>query len=169
MIKPHGSEKLNPLYVQDDKKREELINEARGLPSVTITSAASANAVMLGSGYFNPLKGYMNLAEAKSVASSMHLPDGLFFPVPILNLIEVPSGLQGAGRIALRDPNVSGNPILAIQQVEAIEKIDAAEKDEMTEQIFATMDENHPGVANFKKTGNYVVSGPIEVLNFSYF
>ena len=68
MIKPHGSETLNPLYVEDDAKRAELIKEAEGLPSITICSAAAGNAVMLGSGYFNPLTGYMNKADAMAVA-----------------------------------------------------------------------------------------------------
>jgi len=50
MIKPHGSNELNPLYVND----AQLLAKAESLPSVTLTSAAAANAVMLGSGYFNP-------------------------------------------------------------------------------------------------------------------
>ena len=58
LIKPHGSETLNPLYVMDDAKRAALVKEAEGLPSVVICSAAAANAVMLGGGYFNPLTGY---------------------------------------------------------------------------------------------------------------
>ena len=60
MIKPHGSDKLNPLYVADDAKRAALIKEAAGLPSIVISSAAAGNAVMMGSGYFNPLTGFMN-------------------------------------------------------------------------------------------------------------
>ena len=51
LIKPHGSDVLNPLYVSDDAQREALIAEARNLPSILVSSAAAANAVMLGSGY----------------------------------------------------------------------------------------------------------------------
>ena len=50
MIKPHGSEELRPLYVFDDKARADLATEAEGLPSLTLNSAAAANAVMLGAG-----------------------------------------------------------------------------------------------------------------------
>ena len=39
MIKPHGSETLNPLYVADDAKRAALLQEAAGLPSVVISSS----------------------------------------------------------------------------------------------------------------------------------
>ena len=62
MIKPHGSDTLNPLYVADEAKRAELLKEAEGLPKLLVCSQAAANAVMMGSGYFNPLTGYMNLA-----------------------------------------------------------------------------------------------------------
>ena len=44
MIKPHGSDTLNPLYVADDAKRAELEKEAEGLPSIVISSAAAGNA-----------------------------------------------------------------------------------------------------------------------------
>ena len=86
MIKPHGSDELNPLFVYDSQKHHELSHEAESLPSLMLNSAAAANAVMLGAGYFNPLTGYMNLADAMSVAETMHTTDGLFWPTPVLNL-----------------------------------------------------------------------------------
>ena len=169
LIKPHGSDTLNPLYVSDDKKRGELIKEAESLPSIVISSAAAANAVMLASGYFNPLKGFINLAESISVAEKMQLPSGLFWPVPIVNVVGDASAIKGAKRIALRDPSVEGNPVLAIQDVEAIEEISADQLKSMTEKIFGTLDPKHPGVAAFNSAGNVLISGPIQVLNYSYF
>ena len=80
MIKPHGADVLMPLYVADPSARESLFNEAKNLASITLSSAAAANAVMLGAGYFTPLSGYMNLADAVSVAESLHTADGLFWP-----------------------------------------------------------------------------------------
>ena len=71
MIKPHGSDKLNPLFVYDDAENDALAKEAEGLPSVMLSSASAANAVMLGAGYFNPLTGYMNKADALSVAATV--------------------------------------------------------------------------------------------------
>ncbi len=168
MIKPHGSEELNPLFVYDSEKRHALIAEAEGLPSLLLNSAAAANAVMLGGGYFNPLTGYMNLADALSVADNMHTCDRLFFPVPILNLT-AESGIEPGSRIALRDPNVEGQPVLAIMDVEAVETVTDDQIDIMAEKIFGTLDPGHPGVATFTGLGRTLLSGPIEVLNFSYF
>ncbi len=169
MIKPHGSDKLNPLYVLDDKKRAKLLKEAEGLPSIVVSSAAAANAVMMGAGYFNPLTGYMNAADAMSVAKDMKTTKGLFWPTPIVNMVKDASAIKGAKKIALKDPNVAGNPVLAIQEVEAIEEIKADQMKIMTQSIFRTDDPNHPGVNAFNTVGNIAISGPIQVLSYSYF
>lgn len=168
MIKPHGSDELNPLYVDDTEKRNALIAEAETLPSLLLNSAAAANAVMLAGGYFNPLTGYMNLADSLSVAEKMQTVDGLFFPVPIVNLTNE-SGVEAGSRIALRDPNVDGNPVLAIMDVDAVEQVSDEQIEFMAEKIFRTLDEKHPGVATFTGLGRTMLSGPIQVLNFSYF
>ncbi|MDH3633201.1 MAG: sulfate adenylyltransferase [Gammaproteobacteria bacterium] len=169
MTNPVGTDSLKPLYVSDETQRNALIEEARQLPSVEISSAAAANAVMLGGGYFTPLTGYMNLADALSAAERMHTVDGRFFPVPILNLVESIADIEDADRIALRDPNVDGNPVIAIQQVEAIELVNDEQMALMTEKVYRTTDNDHPGVAAFNSHGHYAISGPIQVLNFSYF
>lgn len=168
MIKPHGSDELNPLYIDDDAQRDALTAEAERLPSLLLNSAAAANAVMLAGGYFNPLTGYMNLADAMSVAENMRTTDGLFFPVPIVNMTDE-EGIELGDRIALRDPNVEGNPVLAIMNVAGLEQVTDEQIDFMAEKIFRTLDPNHPGVATFKSLGRTMVSGPIDVLNFSYF
>ena len=168
MISPHGSDTLNPLYVADDAARAALLAEAETLPSLLLNSAAAANAVMMGAGYFNPLTGYMNLADALSVAESMRTASGLFWPVPVLNLTRE-TGIEAGSRIALRDPNVDGNPVLAVMDVAAVETVTDAQIQGMAEKIFRTLDPKHPGVATFTGLGNTVLSGPIQVLNYSYF
>ena len=169
MIKPHGADELKPLFVYDTELHHSLNKEAETLPSLLVSSATAANAVMLGAGYFTPLTGYMNLADSLSVAEKLHTADGLFWPVPIVNLNSDISSIGDAKRIALRDPNVEGNPVLAIMDIEAIEEVSAEQIDFMAENIFGTLDGNHPGVAAFKGQGNILLSGTIQVLNFSYF
>jgi len=168
LIKPHGSDSLNPLLV-DATQRLALLQEAESLPSLLLNSAAAANAVMLGAGYFNPLSGYMNLADALSVSETLHTTGGLFWPVPVINLTKDISTISGASRIALRDPNTEGNPVMAIMDVAAIEEVSAEQIQFMAAEIFATTDPQHPGVATFNSLGNYLVSGDIQVLNLSYF
>jgi sulfate adenylyltransferase len=169
MIKPHGADVLMPLYVADSSARESLFNEANDLTSITLSSAAAANAVMLAAGYFTPLSGYMNLADAVSVAETLHTADGLFWPVPIVNLVESAEGISVGQRLALKDPNVEGQPVLAVMQVNAIETVSDQQMDAMVEQVFGTLDSEHPGVAAFTSQGRVLLSGPIEVLSYSYF
>ncbi|MFC1929305.1 sulfate adenylyltransferase [Chloroflexota bacterium] len=169
LIKPHGSDTLNPLYVEDNAKRAKLLKEAETLPSIIICSQAAANAVMLGSGYFNPLKGYMGLQESLKVAEKMQTNDGLFWPVPIVSVVKDASSVEGAKRIALKDPNVSGNPVIAIQDVRAIEEATEDQMKFMAEKVYGTLDEKHPGVAAWMSAGRTFISGPIQVLSYSYF
>ena len=168
MIQPHGSAELNPLYVSDAAKRTALLAEAETLPSLLLNSAAAANAVMLGAGYFNPLKGFMNLADSLSVAEKMQTTAGLFWPVPIVNITSDAS-VKAGSRIALRDPNVEGNPVLAIMDVKAVETVSDEQIKFMAEKIFGTLDPKHPGVGVFTTLGNTLLSGAIQVLNYSYF
>lgn len=169
LIKPHGSDTLNPLYVADDAKRADLLKEAKTLPSIVVCSQAAANAVMLASGYFNPLKGYMGLEESVKVAEKMQTKDGLFWPVPIVNVVKDASSVKGAKRIALKDPNVDGNPVIAIQDVQAIEEATEDQMKLIAEKVYGTLDEKHPGVAAWMSVGRTFISGPIQVLNYSYF
>jgi len=169
MIRPHDSDSLTPLLVEDSARRAALEAQAVKLPQLIISSAAAANAVMLGAGYFTPLTGFMNKADALSVATDMRTSDGLFWPVPVLNLVADGHGITVGSQIALRDPNVSGDPVIAIQKVEAVEELTDEEIDLITQKVYRTVDPEHPGVATFTSLGKFVISGPIEVLNFSYF
>ena len=172
MIKPYGSEILNPLFVKDEACRRMQLEEAEKIPSVVVSSAAAANAVMLGGGYFNPLNAYMNLADVMAVAEGMQMPSGLMWPTPVVNLLEgdaLSKELKAAPKIALRDPNVEGNPVIAIQSVDKIEQMSAEQISTVCTQIYGTSSTEHPGVAAFVYAGNTLISGTVEVLNFSYF
>ena len=169
MIKPHGSDSLMPLLVDDPARLEALRAEAADMPSMTLSSAAAANAVMLGAGYFTPLQGFMNKADALAVAENMKTGSGIFWPVPVVNLTADGNGVLPGARIALRDPNVAGHPVIAIQDVEAVEVLSEEDVDFIAQQVYRTNDEAHPGVATFASLGRVLVSGPIEVLNLSYF
>jgi len=171
MIKPHGADELQPLLV-DDARRAALEAEAASLPQVPVASGAAAAAVMLGSGYFTPLKGFMNKAELQSVADDMKTTDGLLWPTPVANIVPaaaLPAGVAAGSKIALLDPNVEGNPVIAVQEVTSVETISADELNAVSEKVFGTTDSEHPGVAAFTSMGDTVLAGPIEVLNFSYF
>ncbi len=169
LIGPHGANALKPLLVSDEKKRRYLSSESLSLPSTIMSSAAAGNAVMLAGGYFTPLTGFMNKADALHIGRSMTTTNGLFWPTPVLNLVKDTGSISPGDHIALRDPNVDGNPVLAIQTVQSIDRFSRAEIQELAEAVYGTSDRDHPGVADFLSQGDLALSGPVQVLNYSYF
>jgi sulfate adenylyltransferase len=167
LIKPHGAEALIPRIATGERLAA-LTQEATDLKAITLSSAAAANAVMLAAGYFTPLSGYMDRADALGVASDLRTTKGLFWPVPVLNMVQEFTGEVG-DRIALRDPNVDGNPVLAVMDITGIDSLSDNDMSLMTREIFCTEDPAHPGVATFNSQGRVLLSGPVEVLNYSYF
>ena len=169
MIKPHGSEQLTPKIVNTDEERVALLDSAKSMKKMTVNSAAAANLVMLGAGYFTPLEGFMGKNDVISVANSMKLESGLFWPTPVVNLTNQKVDFKEGDTIALIDPNLEGDQIIAIQNVDKIEELDNEEIDNIILQVFGTKDISHPGVQTFYEQGNKLVSGSVKVLNFSYF
>ena len=169
LITPHGAETLKPLFVSSDSERSKLIKQAESLPSTVVSSATAGNAVMLGAGYFTPLDGFMTKADALSVGESLCTSAGLFWPTPVLNLVSDAADFKTGDQIALRDPNVDGAPVLAIQTIESIDVFTDAELNTLTQQVYGTTDPEHPGVAEFCAQGKTVLAGPVQVLNYSYF
>ena len=169
MIKPHGSDELRPLYVEDVCKRRELLKKSQSIQQIIVSSATASNAVMLAGGYFTPLSGFMSKTDMLSVAEKMRTADGVFFPIPVANIVSSVGELTVGKEVALLDPNIEGHPVLAVQTVSAIQKLSESEIQSIAEKVYGTVDKAHPGVATFLNQGRYVISGSIEVLNFSYF
>jgi len=168
VIKPHGADALKPLFVADQIQRDALIAEAANLQQVPVSSATAANAVMLGGGYFTPLSGYMTKADALSVADTLTTEAGVFFPVPVMNLL--PSIDVAIGeRIALLDPNVAGNPVVAVQTISSIDEFEEQEMLDIALAVYGTTSIEHPGVNAFLSQGRIAVAGDIQVVNYSYF
>ena len=169
MIKPFQSARLKPLFVFDSIRHADLSDQAAQLTSVTLDSSSAASAVMLGAGYFSPLAGFMDKADALSVSDRMQTGSGLFWPVPVLNRLSNAPRVEAGDRVTLRDFEVDGNPPLAVQIVESVDELSEEECEHIAECVFGTTDRGHPGVQTFLKQGRHIMSGPIEVLNFSYF
>ena len=169
MIPPYSADKLNGLFIDDDDDRLATEENAANLDNLIISPSAVANVVMLGSGYFTPLNGFMNKSDALSVSLNLFTRSGLFWPIPIVNLTNSEKPIKVGTSLALRDPGIRGNPVIAIQDVESVEHLSNHEIDIILENVFGTTDSKHPGVATFLELGRTLVSGPLRVINFSYF
>ena len=171
MVDPYGAEALAPLFVAPPIERSQLLARASGLPSLQVSTAAAATALLLGAGHYTPRPGFMDRSEAARVAADMDASGGQRWPVPLLNLVRewvVPASLRPGGRIALLDPQVDGNPVLAIQTVTAIEPMSAAERVALARQVYGSESPDHPGVAALLHDGEVLLAGPVRVLGHSY-
>ena len=169
MINPYGSKALNLLLELEGSSCQHVIDNFADLPHILLNSAAAANLVMLGAGYFNPLTGFMNKADTLSICGNFCTTDGLFWPVPVINMLDSKPIFDVGSKICLRDPNIDGNPVMATMNVSAVEELSDDEINFILESIYGTTDSNHPGVVTFKSLGNFLVSGSVTVLNLSYF
>ena len=165
LIKPYGSDQLlgpfNEMGVN--------LADVEQIPKFLLNDSAIANVVMLGSGYFNPLQGFMNKTEALSVCDEFRTLNGLFWPIPVLNITREMPDFKIGEKVALLDSSQDHNPCIAIMNISDVEFLSDQDLNYFCMRIFGTNDCNHPGVNKFKKLGNYLVSGSIEVSQLSTF
>ena len=165
LIKPYGSDELLTPF----KEIGVNLADVEQMPKFLLNDSAIANVVMLGSGYFNPLQGFMNKTEAFSVCDEFRTLNGLFWPIPVLNITREMPDFKIGEKVALLDSSQDHNPCIAIMNISDVEFLSDQDLNYFCMRIFGTNDCNHPGVNKFKKLGNYLVSGSIEVSQLSTF
>lgn len=164
LVPPHGSDTLKPLLLTGSA-REQALESAKGLPTITLSSRERGDLIMLGIGGFTPLNGFMNQADWQGVVDDMRLQTGanagLFWPIPIT--LSAPRALtdtlsQGDKVALLADDG----EVMGILTVEETYDID---KDHECQQVFTTTDPEHPGVQQVLTQGEVNVAGSVEVLS----
>lgn len=165
LIKPYGSDELLTPFNEIGMN----LADVEQIPKFLLNDSAIANVVMLGSGYFNPLQGFMNKTEALSVCDEFRTLNGLFWPIPVLNITREMPDFKIGEKVALLDSSQDHNPCIAIMNISDVEFLSDQDINYFCMRIFGTNDCNHPGVNKFKKLGNYLVSGSIEASQLSTF
>ena len=165
LIKPYGSDQLLAPFNEIGVN----LADVEQMPKFLLNDSAIANVVMLGSGYFNPLQGFMNKTEALSVCDEFRTLNGLFWPIPVLNITREMPDFKIGEKVALLDSSQDHHPCIAIMNISDVEFLSDQDLNYFCMRIFGTNDCNHPGVNKFKKLGNYLVSGSIEVSQLSTF
>jgi len=165
LIKPYGSDELLTPFNEIGVN----LADVEQIPKFLLNDSAIANVVMLGSGYFNPLQGFMNKTEALSVCDEFRTLNGLFWPIPVLNITREMPDFKIGEKVALLDSSQDHNPCIAIMNISDVEFLSDQDLNYFCMRIFGTNDCNHPGVNKFKKLGNYLVSGSIEASQLSTF
>jgi len=144
-----------PDLLADERRAQELKEEAVYLPSWDLTQRQVWDIELLLNGAFYPLEGYLTREDYESVCRTMCLGDGTLWPIPIALDVtpEFAAQLSEGDRVALRHPE---GMVLAVLTVESLWEPDRREE---ARHVFGTDDEAHPGVFHLLHQTNPVYLG----------
>src|SRR6476660_851156 len=158
LIKPHGGTLINREI--QGSKREELIRKATTLPKVQLSSRQVSDLLMLAIGGYSPLDGFLNEADYTSVLDRMKLVNGVVWPIPITLAVSTDEadGLRVSSEVSL----YHDDDLLGILHV--TEKF-TYDKEREAQGVYGTTERAHPGVAALMAQGDWLLAGPISLLN----
>ncbi len=159
-IAPHGGT-LKPLLVAADE-RAALVDKARSLPEVRISSRETSDLIMLASGAFSPLDGFMIRRDYDGVVEEMKMADGTLWPMPITCAApsDQAAAIKVGSEVALVDDET--DELMGILRVDDKYGYD---KHREARLVFRTEDEKHPGVAKLYAQPETLLGGPVKVLS----
>ena len=157
LITPYGGKLVNLLATGDE--RRELLQRAKGLPSVQISTRSVCDLELMATGAFSPLDRFMGKRDYQTVLSDMRMADGTLMPIPVTLPIDAIDGLEVGRELLLRSPT---NDILAVM---LLEEIYAWDRDAECRAVLGTMDSRHPLVSEMHGWGRHLLSGPLRVVN----
>jgi sulfate adenylyltransferase len=157
LIPPHGG-RLVDLMVDDPAKKQKLVRESKGLSRIRLSTLEFSDLIMLGTGAFSPLEGFMTGSDYRSVLGNMRLADGTLWPLPVTITIDDTVDYKTGDTVALISPytgEVAGN--LYVE--------DIFHFDNKAEAIasFGTNDTSHPGAKKLDCPGKYHIGGRVRV------
>ena len=156
LVPPHGSE-LRPLLIEGDE-REACRDQAASMPQVRMSSRETSDLLMMATGAFSPLRGFMCRDDYQGVVDVMHLADGTLWPVPItLSLKDDAVAVKEGDLVALVDDE-SGELMGSMTVKEAY----SYDKKTEARNVFTTEDEAHPGVAKVYAQGDTLIGGSVK-------
>jgi len=157
LIQPHGGKLCNLLV---DEPRAELLRTASGkMVSVALNQRQVCDLELLLNGGFSPLQGFMDQACYESVVSSMRLPDGSLWSIPVTLDVSVAQAekIEPGQQLALRDGEGFMLAVLTVN-----DKWQPDKQHEASE-IFGTTSVDHPGVRHLvEDVGEYYIGGTLE-------
>jgi sulfate adenylyltransferase len=176
LIPPHGGKGLT-ICLLEGAEREAELKKAAGLKKVNISPRVKGDLIMIGTGGFSPLTGFMTQADWKGVCDNFLLADGTFWPVPVCLDVDKADAdaIQDGDEIALFDPE--GNEIMATMKVTEKYELTEADKKWECEKVFMgegtttaedfwkIAEEDHPGVQMVMAQKAVNLAGPVKVLS----
>ncbi|MDF1577889.1 MAG: sulfate adenylyltransferase [Desulfobulbales bacterium] len=175
LVAPHGGKGLVCCLLHGNELEAEK-EKVAGLKQIEISARAKGDLIMMGTGGFSPLDGFMKKADWKGVCENFQMADGTFWPVPVT------LDISAADADAIKE----GDEIALVRNGEAYATMKVTEKYAMTEvdkkweceKVFKGQGEesaddvfwkiameDHPGVKMVMAQKEYNIAGPVKVLS----
>ncbi len=155
MILPHGGKLIN--RVLPSEKREEILAKISGYKSLVLDIEQVKDAKNIARGAYSPLKGFLKEGDFLLVVKDMRLQSGIVWPIPIV--LDTDDKEFGQGDFVVLK-NDRGEDFALLKEPEVFEY----DKKFFAENVFQTLDTNHPGVADIFAMKKYLLGGEVILL-----
>jgi sulfate adenylyltransferase len=176
LVPPHGGKGLTCCLLEGAALEAEK-KKAQGLKKFNVSPREKGDLIMIGTGGFSPLGGFMTKADWKGVCEKFLLSDGTFWPIPVTMSVTKAEAdsIKVGEEIALFDPERS--EMMATMKVTEKYEMTAADKKFECEKTFMgegtkTVEDfwkvaknDHPGVQMVMSQKDVNLAGPVKVLS----
>ena len=158
LIQPHGGVLVNCEV--KGRERDQLMRAMSGLPRLQLNARQISELLLIATGAYSPLEGFMSEADYREVVSSMRLTNGVAWPMPITLAVSSDDArrLQIKKDVALYQDHL----LLGVLHLEQKYTYDKAREAEL---VFRTTDLAHPGVQALYSQGDWLLGGRISLIN----
>jgi sulfate adenylyltransferase len=155
-IAPHGGRLVDRLVGSQAVRDAARKLVAKGL-AVSVKDLRRSDLVMLATGAFSPLDGFLGQADYLSVLEHLRLANGTMWPLPVVLPVteKLARGLKAGDAVALVH---RGTPVGLMGVRDIYQRRRSAE----ALAVFRTLDPRHPGVARLMKESDWLLGGTIE-------
>lgn len=175
LVAPHGGKGLTCCLLEGAELDAEK-KKAEGLKKITISPREEGDLIMMGTGGFSPLTGFMTKADWKGVCDDFLMADGTFWPIPVtLSADKADADKMSDGEeIALMTE--AGDLMATMKITEKFEMTEADKRYECekcymgegtptAEEFWKIAEEDHPGVQMVMSQKPISLAGQVKVLS----
>ncbi|OGO81340.1 MAG: sulfate adenylyltransferase [Clostridiales bacterium GWC2_40_7] len=155
-IPPHGGELIS-LF-----EKEGLLKRTEYYRKIPVNSMELSDLIMIGTGAFSPLRGFMGKDDYESVMERMRLSNGTVWPIPIT--LSVPKELAETIEVG-QDVALVGSDNHEVAGIMVVQEKFGYDKRIEAIRVFKTDDERHPGVRRLYERDGVYIGGPVKVLS----
>lgn len=160
IVPPHGG-RLKPLLLKGEDLKDAQ-QKAKNHPQIRMSSRETSDLIMMATGAFSPLDGFMCQEDYASVVKDMRLADNTLWPIPITLSVSKQQAdkLPLNSEISLIDSD--SNELMGSMTIQAKFSYDKKIEAKL---VFRTDDEAHPGVDKIYAQEDILLGGPVKAFS----